>query len=175
MAGFILILNYQLIKFHRESRQIKEQSMLTYFNPSDAETQLLLSFKHSLMVRLLENQQSQQKILECSSDHLSTESITETSAVSTFYTSGYLGFSTCAIFSGCKVSHVEKETVAQCSYQRTAPVLHMEKFINSLLIGNHMPMLSHKYAYIYASVFDKEKECSGSWIPMNWSLGNQVT
>lgn len=82
--------------------------MLTYFNPSNAATQLRLSFKHSLMVRLLKNQQSQQKVLDCGSDHLSSESITETPAVSTFYASRYLGFSTCAIFSGCKVSHVEK-------------------------------------------------------------------
>lgn len=58
MAGVILILNYQVITFHRGSRQVKQQSMLTYFNPSNSEIQLLLSFKDPLKVRLTESQQS---------------------------------------------------------------------------------------------------------------------
>lgn len=33
---------------------------------------------------------------------------------------------------------------------------------NSSSTPNHVPVLSHMYAHVYASVFDKEKERSGN-------------
>lgn len=57
MTVFVLILNYQVITFHKANRQVKKHMVVVHFNLRNSEIQMLLGFKHLLKVIMAKSQQ----------------------------------------------------------------------------------------------------------------------
>lgn len=155
MTVFVLILNYQVITFHKTNRQVKKHMIVIHFNLKNSEIQILLDFKHLLKVIMTKSQQRWQKVTHGVWLDLFQLWKQMTSVDSTCYASRYLVFST--FFLAVSFPTWKMVIVAQCSYHRTGKALYLKKVNNSLLIRNNMSMLTHKYAHIYTHCLTGKK------------------
>lgn len=143
MTVFVLILNYQVITFHKANRQVKKHMVVVHFNLRNSEIQMLLGFKHLLKVIMAKSQQRWQKVT-----HGVWLELFELWKQMTSVDSRYLGFST--FFLAISFPTWKMAIVAQCSYHRPDKALYLKRINNSLLIRNKMSMLTHKYAHFYS-------------------------